>query len=77
MPSNSAHAALVAGAAVAVMAGCATPSQTTSENREQPLYRTGSNLPVKDAAQRSGVIVARPDDVTPGARMPLPPPGAR
>jgi hypothetical protein len=43
---------------LALVAGCTTPAATTAdanEARERPVYRTGSNLPVKDPSQKSEV----------------------
>ena len=43
---------------LASLYGCATPaaqSGDVKEARDQPVYRTGSNLPVKDPSQKSDV----------------------
>ena len=44
--------------AFASLYGCATPASPggeAKEARDQPVYRTGSNLPVKDPSQKSEV----------------------
>ena len=60
--------------ATAVLAGCATVDSTTPPaEREEAVYRTGSNLPVKDKSSNATVIDGesarqsmRPGGVTPG-----------
>lgn len=53
--------ASISSSAILVLAslyGCATPaaqSGEVKEARDQPVYRTGSSLPVKDPSQKSDV----------------------
>jgi type IV pilus biogenesis protein CpaD/CtpE len=56
--------------AAALLAGCAVPaSQTaTDEPREERVYRTGSNLPMRDRDQRIDTVDPRSIDTT----MPTP-----
>ena len=59
MPSRALTAvALLAGAAV--LAACATPAADTAEARQEPVYRTGSNIPVQNGGA-SKVTTATPD----------------
>jgi hypothetical protein len=67
-------AACAAAVLVVAAAGCATPSEPSAEAREQPVYRTGSNLPVRDASVPGGVRVEKMDE-TNAARVPMPRPG--
>ena len=58
----------------ALLAACATPAPDAAEARAEPVYRTGSNLPVKDGTP-SRVISAKPDDTPRIPSMPMPRPG--
>jgi len=52
-PAIIAGNALVVAALAAVLAGCAAPSDPQAEPRDAKVYRTGSNIPVRDAAASS------------------------
>ena len=67
-------AACAAAVLVVAAAGCAAPSEPNAEAREQPVYRTGSNLPVRDASLPGGVRIEKMDEANP-SRVPLPRPG--
>jgi hypothetical protein len=64
-------AAILAGAA---LAGCATSAPPPVEARTEPVYRTGSNIPVKDGSA-SRTLSVQPDVVPRAPAMPLPRPG--
>jgi type IV pilus biogenesis protein CpaD/CtpE len=69
--------ASIASALVAatLCAGCqSTPEKEASAHRE-PVYRTGSNIPVRDPDAATRVITAKPDDAMPRTNMPDPRPG--
>jgi hypothetical protein len=40
----------------------------------EPVYRTGSNIPVRDPQARSSVLTVRPDDSIQRTNMPSPQP---
>jgi hypothetical protein len=60
--------ALFAVAVALLASACGTP-EAGGEARERPVYRTGSNLPVKDPEEKSRTQVSAP------ATNPLPPVG--
>jgi hypothetical protein len=60
--------ALFAVAVALLASACGTP-EAGGEARERPVYRTGSNLPVKDSEEKSRTQVSAP------ATNPLPPVG--
>jgi len=62
---------LAALLATAVLAGCATSAPEPVEARSEPVYRTGSNIPVKGATA-SRVEVYKPDVVPTSPTMPPP-----
>lgn len=63
---------LAALCASALLAACATPATDTAEVRSEPVYRTGSNIPVKDASANR-VQTYKPDEaVAPPRGMPMP-----
>ena len=60
---------LVAASTAALVTGCAgADPQPTAEARPQKVYRTGSNLPVKD--DDGSVIAVRPDPSAPVLHAP-------
>ncbi len=61
--------------AAALIAGCATPTADKDEARAEPIYRTGSNLPVKDPSGTSRVQTVRPDETPILRPLPTPRPG--
>lgn len=67
-----AAAALVLAGAVA---GCATTAGDTAEAKPEKVYRTGSNLPVRDPSQASEVKQVKVED-HPATRMQMPSPAA-
>jgi len=60
--------ALFAVALASLASACGTP-EAGGEARERPVYRTGSNLPVKEPEEKSRTQVSAP------ATNPLPPVG--
>jgi len=66
---NAGWTALLVVASASLVAACAMPEAASGEVRERPVYRTGSNLPVKDADVPSRTQVGAP------ASNPLPPVG--
>jgi hypothetical protein len=58
------------GFVAALLAGCAAPATNaaTDEPREERVYRTGSNLPVRDRDQRIDSVDPKAIDTT----MPMP-----
>jgi hypothetical protein len=57
--------ALTAATVVAaLLAACATPAPDKADY-EAPVYRTGSNIPVRDASDRSNVQTVDPNSVNP------------
>jgi hypothetical protein len=60
--------------ASALVAACATPAADTAEVRPERVYRTGSNIPVKEAGP-DGVKTYKPDESPPPRTMPMPRPG--
>ena len=42
------HTAFAAVSATLLCTACSTAPEQTSEYRERPIYRTGSNIPAKD-----------------------------
>jgi len=62
---------LAALCASALLAACATPATDTAEVRAEPVYRTGSNIPVKDGSA-SRVETYKPDESPQPRGMPLP-----
>ena len=69
--SSRARTIAAALAASALLAACATPAPEAADTRTEPVYRTGSNIPVKDATP-SRVINAKPDDTGRMPGMPMP-----
>jgi len=64
---------VLAASTAALVAGCAgADPQPSAEARPQKVYRTGSNLPVKD--DDGSVIAVRPDANAPILRAPGAPP---
>ena len=62
---------LAAVCASALLAACATPATDTAEVRSEPVYRTGSNSPVKDPSANR-VQTYKPDEAAPPRNMPMP-----
>lgn len=46
-----------------VCASCATTPDQTAEPREEKVYRTGSNLPVRDPNAKSNVVIVDPAQI--------------
>jgi hypothetical protein len=61
-----------------VLCACATSPEKDAAERELPVYRTGSNIAVKDHTVASPVLSVRPDDVhtTKVPKFPATPGGA-
>ena len=57
--------------ATALLAACATPATDTAEVRAERVYRTGSNIPVKEAGA-DGVKTYKPDESPAPRTMPMP-----
>ena len=56
--------ALTAATAVAaLLSACATPGAENKADYQPPVYRTGSNLPVRDPAAASGVQSVDPQSL--------------
>jgi hypothetical protein len=54
----------VAATAAFVLCGCSTtPDKEPLTVNKQPVYRTGSNIAVKDGDGQARVLSVRPDDV--------------
>jgi hypothetical protein len=68
---------LAASAVVAALcAACANaPGNETKAAHRDPLYRTGSNIPMRDPDAQSRVLSVRPDDVPVRTNMPDQTPG--
>jgi len=66
---NAGWGVLLAVASASLVVACAMPEAASGEARERPVYRTGSNLPVKDADVPSRTQVGAPTS------NPLPPIG--
>jgi hypothetical protein len=65
------RALIVAVGVVAGCGACATPDKTADADAYAPrVYRTGSNLPVKDY-RAANIEVAPPDVVNPANRLPM------
>jgi hypothetical protein len=62
---------LAALGACALLAACATPATDTAEVRSERVYRTGSNIPVKEAGA-DGVKTYKPDETPAPRTMPMP-----
>jgi hypothetical protein len=62
--------------AAASCAGCGSAPEQSAATHREPVYRTGSNIPVRDPEARSGVLTVRPDDAMARTNMPDPRPRA-
>jgi hypothetical protein len=58
-------------AAGALLAACATTAPETADAPTERVYRTGSNIPVKEGSG-SRVTNAKPDDMPRAPSMPMP-----
>jgi type IV pilus biogenesis protein CpaD/CtpE len=61
--------------AAASCAGCQSAQDKDVAAHREPVYRTGSNIPVRDPEARSSVLTVRPDDAMARTNMPSPKPG--
>jgi hypothetical protein len=68
-------AACAAALAVVAATGCATPSDGPVQAREQPVYRTGSNLPVREGGTPVGNVKVESVDPTNPTSIQRPRPG--
>jgi hypothetical protein len=57
------YATLMAAAVACLLCGCSTTADEPLAVRKEPVYRTGSNIAVKDPNAVSGVLSVRPDEV--------------
>jgi hypothetical protein len=57
------HAAGCVVILACVLCGCATNLDKELAMRDQPVYRTGSNIAVKDHGVPAPVLSVRPDDL--------------
>ena len=58
------NAAIAAAMLLGLCAGCASTPEQDSQYREERMYRTGSNIPVKDYGD-ANIEVVKPDAANP------------
>ena len=68
-------AAGAAALAIVAVSGCATPSDGPMEVKEQPVYRTGSNLPVREGGTSTGNVKVESVDANNPTSIQRPRPG--
>jgi len=56
----------------ALVSACATPAAENKADYQAPVYRTGSNIPVRDGSSTSNIQTADPESIKSQIRPSMP-----